>query len=73
MPIRWLAANPVARAVLMALHYSHERWEAEKKPVLPDVLWAVPDWSEFEEVLDQSSRNRLACAVPDPGQPAQLR
>ncbi|MDE0101706.1 MAG: hypothetical protein OXN89_04945 [Bryobacterales bacterium] len=73
IPVERLAADPAARVGLVALRYSHKGEYAEMMRVLPEVPWAVPDWSEFEIVLDQSSRKRLASAVPDLGQPAQLR
>ena len=49
IPIKRLAADPAARAGLVALRYSHKGGEAEKMRVLPQVLAALPDGSEFEK------------------------
>ena len=48
IPVERLAADPAARAGLVALRYSHKGEDAEKMRVLPDVLAALPDGSDFE-------------------------
>ncbi len=48
IPIQRLAADPAARAGLVAPRYSHKGGEAEEMRVLPHVLAAPPDGSEFE-------------------------
>ncbi|MDE0103419.1 MAG: Rpn family recombination-promoting nuclease/putative transposase [Bryobacterales bacterium] len=60
IPIERLAPDPAARDGLVVLRYSHKGGEAEKMRVLPQVLAALPDGSEFDEQVLLSAMAKAA-------------
>ena len=74
IPIERLAPDPTARAGLVALRYSHKGGETQKLRVLPQVLAALPDGSDFEKQVLFYCYGRMessAARVPRGGRAGQ--